>query len=228
MASNVGTNPLASFLEKQREARLIDEELQKMRSSQTVEAAIKIKQDIEQLMEVYDLTPEQLMEAVCLLFNLAKPIGYSSEGLLNSEGDSGSIDFGRPESKPEDAPASPPAKKGESKASRANKSRAPVNQSLVPAKKVIILSDAERQAGLDRSSAQGSAKTTVRRRGSSSKGADSLVAAARGKWAVRTYVNPHTGEEVRSRGPNHRVLNEWRAKYGCEAVEQWVSEGEPS
>ncbi|WP_143743892.1 DNA binding protein [Marinobacter sp. C18] len=224
MASDDGANPLASFLEKQREARLIDEELQRMRSSQTVEAAIKIKQDIEQLMEVYDLTPEQLMEAVCLLFNLAKPIGYAGEDLLNSELASHNPDVGRSGSG--SALVSPPSKSEEGRAARTKRSRAPVNQSLVPAKKVTILSDEERQAGMNQSSAQASTKATTKKSSASAKDADSLVAPARGKRVVRTYVNPHTGETVKSRGANHRVLNEWRARYGYDTVEHWVADGD--
>lgn len=38
---------------------------------------------------------------------------------------------------------------------------------------------------------------------------------------VKVYRNPHTGEEVRTRGGNHKVLNQWRQEYGKEEVKGW-------
>lgn len=38
------------------------------------------------------------------------------------------------------------------------------------------------------------------------------------------YLNPHTGEEVRTRGGNHKTLNAWRVKYGREEVSNWIQE----
>lgn len=38
---------------------------------------------------------------------------------------------------------------------------------------------------------------------------------------LKTYKNPHTGEVVKTRGGNHKVLNAWREKYGKEAVNSW-------
>ncbi|MBK1850268.1 H-NS histone family protein [Marinobacter sp. 1-4A] len=43
----------------------------------------------------------------------------------------------------------------------------------------------------------------------------------RAKRPLKTYKNPHTGEEVQTRGGNHKVLNEWRQKHGKEAVQSW-------
>ncbi len=43
----------------------------------------------------------------------------------------------------------------------------------------------------------------------------------RAKRPMKTYKNPHTGEVVKTRGGNHKVLNEWRKKYGKEAVQSW-------
>lgn len=43
----------------------------------------------------------------------------------------------------------------------------------------------------------------------------------RAKRPMKTYKNPHTGEMVKTRGGNHKVLNEWREKHGKEAVQSW-------
>ncbi|WP_144822352.1 histone-like nucleoid-structuring protein, MvaT/MvaU family [Marinobacter piscensis] len=43
----------------------------------------------------------------------------------------------------------------------------------------------------------------------------------RAKRPLKTYKNPHTGEVVKTRGGNHKVLNAWREKYGKEAVQSW-------
>ncbi|EMP55931.1 transcriptional regulator MvaT, P16 subunit [Marinobacter santoriniensis NKSG1] len=44
---------------------------------------------------------------------------------------------------------------------------------------------------------------------------------SRPKRPMKTYKNPHTGEVVKTRGGNHKTLNEWRDKYGKEAVQSW-------
>ena len=43
----------------------------------------------------------------------------------------------------------------------------------------------------------------------------------RAKRPEKTYHNPHTGEVVKTRGGNHKTLNEWREKHGKEAVQSW-------
>jgi len=40
---------------------------------------------------------------------------------------------------------------------------------------------------------------------------------------VKIYENPHTGEIVETRGPNHKTLREWREQYGKETVQSWTS-----
>lgn len=45
--------------------------------------------------------------------------------------------------------------------------------------------------------------------------------APRAKRPMKTYKNPHTGEVVKTRGGNHKTLNEWREKHGKEAVQSW-------
>jgi len=47
------------------------------------------------------------------------------------------------------------------------------------------------------------------------------ASAGRPKRPMKTYKNPHTGEVVKTRGGNHKTLNEWRNKYGKEAVQGW-------
>ena len=44
---------------------------------------------------------------------------------------------------------------------------------------------------------------------------------SRPKRPMKVYKNPHTGEVVETRGGNHKVLNEWRAEHGKEAVQSW-------
>ncbi len=41
------------------------------------------------------------------------------------------------------------------------------------------------------------------------------------KRSMKSYKNPHTGEVVRTRGGNHKTLNEWRSQYGRETVKSW-------
>ncbi len=43
----------------------------------------------------------------------------------------------------------------------------------------------------------------------------------RAKRPMKTYKNPHTGEVVKTRGGNHKTLNEWRKKHGKETVQSW-------
>jgi hypothetical protein len=47
------------------------------------------------------------------------------------------------------------------------------------------------------------------------------AAGTRAKRPMKTYKNPHTGEVVKTRGGNHKTLNEWRQKWGKEAVQSW-------
>lgn len=48
-----------------------------------------------------------------------------------------------------------------------------------------------------------------------------VATSSRPKRPLKTYKNPHTGEVVKTRGGNHKTLNEWREKYGKEAVQGW-------
>lgn len=40
---------------------------------------------------------------------------------------------------------------------------------------------------------------------------------------VKQYQNPHNGEVIETKGGNHKLLKEWKAQYGAEEVESWVS-----
>ncbi|MDD0997534.1 DNA binding protein [Pseudomonas sp. TNT2022 ID1044] len=40
---------------------------------------------------------------------------------------------------------------------------------------------------------------------------------------VKVYKNPNTGEVVETKGGNHKILKEWKAKYGSETVESWLT-----
>ncbi|MDU8502146.1 histone-like nucleoid-structuring protein, MvaT/MvaU family [Pseudomonas syringae] len=60
---------------------------------------------------------------------------------------------------------------------------------------------------------------------SSRKGAV-VVADAKGTRkprSVKVYKNPHSGEIVETKGGNHKTLKEWKAQYGGDEVEAWVT-----
>jgi len=40
---------------------------------------------------------------------------------------------------------------------------------------------------------------------------------------VKVYKNPHTGEVVETKGGNHKILKEWKAQYGSDIVESWLT-----
>ena len=40
---------------------------------------------------------------------------------------------------------------------------------------------------------------------------------------VKQYKNPNTGEVIETKGGNHKVLKEWKAKWGSDVVESWVT-----
>lgn len=43
------------------------------------------------------------------------------------------------------------------------------------------------------------------------------------KRALKTYVNPHTGEKIQTRGHNHNTLKAWKKEYGAAEVEKWLT-----
>lgn len=40
---------------------------------------------------------------------------------------------------------------------------------------------------------------------------------------VKQYKNPHNGEIIETKGGNHKLLKEWKAQYGGDTVESWLS-----
>jgi hypothetical protein len=40
---------------------------------------------------------------------------------------------------------------------------------------------------------------------------------------MKQYKNPNTGDVIETKGGNHKVLKEWKAKWGSDLVESWVT-----
>ncbi|HYQ52739.1 DNA binding protein [Pseudomonas putida] len=40
---------------------------------------------------------------------------------------------------------------------------------------------------------------------------------------VKQYKNPHNGEIIETKGGNHKLLKEWKAAYGADEVESWLT-----
>lgn len=40
---------------------------------------------------------------------------------------------------------------------------------------------------------------------------------------MKIYKNPYTGEMVETKGGNHKTLKEWKAEYGSDIVESWLT-----
>jgi hypothetical protein len=40
---------------------------------------------------------------------------------------------------------------------------------------------------------------------------------------LKVYKNPESGEVVETKGGNHKILKEWKAKYGADKVESWLT-----
>ncbi|MNC46090.1 hypothetical protein D3C75_950900 [compost metagenome] len=59
------------------------------------------------------------------------------------------------------------------------------------------------------------------KRGRSS-AAIALKGGSRRARQVKVYTNPHNGETVETKGGNHKVLKEWKTKYGAATVESWL------
>ncbi|UXH38779.1 histone-like nucleoid-structuring protein, MvaT/MvaU family [Pseudomonas promysalinigenes] len=47
--------------------------------------------------------------------------------------------------------------------------------------------------------------------------------APRRERQVKQYKNPHNGEIIETKGGNHKLLKEWKAQYGGDVVEGWLS-----
>ena len=40
---------------------------------------------------------------------------------------------------------------------------------------------------------------------------------------IKQYKNPNSGEVIETKGGNHKVLKEWKAKWGSDTVEGWAT-----
>ncbi|WP_455233512.1 histone-like nucleoid-structuring protein, MvaT/MvaU family [Geopseudomonas aromaticivorans] len=47
-------------------------------------------------------------------------------------------------------------------------------------------------------------------------------APARRTRTLKKYKNPHDGSVIETKGGNHKLLKEWKAKYGADVVEGWI------
>ncbi|WP_462379165.1 histone-like nucleoid-structuring protein, MvaT/MvaU family [Pseudomonas sp. Marseille-QA0892] len=48
------------------------------------------------------------------------------------------------------------------------------------------------------------------------------VRKTRAPRAVKRYVHPDSGEVIETKGGNHKLLKQWKAEHGSEAVEGWA------
>lgn len=46
----------------------------------------------------------------------------------------------------------------------------------------------------------------------------------RKKRILKVYKHPETGEIIKTRGGNHKLLKEWKAEHGGQEVEDWLVE----
>ncbi|NLZ78207.1 MAG: DNA binding protein [Gammaproteobacteria bacterium] len=49
------------------------------------------------------------------------------------------------------------------------------------------------------------------------------VTRTRSPRKTKRYNNPHNGEVIETKGGNHKTLKEWKAKWGGDTVESWVT-----
>lgn len=47
--------------------------------------------------------------------------------------------------------------------------------------------------------------------------------APRRERQVKQYKKPHNGEIIETKGGNHKLLKQWKAEYGSDEVESWLS-----
>ena len=53
--------------------------------------------------------------------------------------------------------------------------------------------------------------------------ARSTTTRTRSPRKTKQYNNPHTGDVIETKGGNHKTLKEWKAKWGGDTVESWVT-----
>ena len=57
----------------------------------------------------------------------------------------------------------------------------------------------------------------------SANAAPARQAAPRRTRKTKRYVNPHTQDVIETKGGNHKELKEWKAKWGNDEVESWMT-----
>lgn len=220
--STAGKDGLSAYLQKQREAQRIAEEIEELESDEIVRISLKIKHELEALMADYDLDPKQLVETTMLMFDLAEwrplsgKVDETSPSVSTQPAESektSSDDAQEPvasvagvvakKGRPKDKPAAT-AKQGQSK------------------RKVSASKGGETPAGKSMSTSR-VGRSPAKRAEDKSSGTRII---RRGRKAM-VYENPHTGQRVVAKGLNHRTLNEWRSEYGDEAVASWGRPQQP-
>lgn len=85
----------------------------------------------------------------------------------------------------------------------------------------LILSEAEKD-GLDLESIALAIAPHLGKASGKAAASSSAVRTPRKARAVKTYKNPHSGDTVKTKGGNNKVLKEWKAQYGANVVESWL------
>lgn len=244
MVGIMDTEALAKYLEKQREIRLLSEEVESLKTNEAIGQALKIKHELEALMADYELTAEQLMEVLVVFFGVNKPKKLTGDS--ESSDSSSSV-----ESRGESSPAPKKAVESQGVVAPRNEATASLSPGRAPsgegkpARKVTIRRKrafesesgdqvsptAPASDGVNSIEADGQnanvaerSKSTAVKKTPAKRKSKTAVESRGGKGRrrkLRVYTNPHTGEEVKTRGANHRTLNEWRTQYGRDAVDQW-------
>lgn len=224
------TASLSTYFDKQRELRDLAEKMEALKSEDEFATLTEnLKGDIGSVMAKYDLGPEQMLEAVCQLFNLDNPLNR----LTGSDSDRGQQDASpsgiqSTAAQPESTKVTP-SPRNESSASPKGGSGGLTGMSA-PKKVVIRSRNAEKsntRVGVRADDPVNESQSDERpdeKAPVSSASVSPLVAPAlsRGSRKLLTYKNPHTGEVVQTRGKNHRTLNAWRAQFGKDEVENWL------
>lgn len=52
--------------------------------------------------------------------------------------------------------------------------------------------------------------------------AKTIASRVRKQRKLKTYRNPNTGEEVSTRGGNHKTLKFWKSKYDLQFIDDWL------
>lgn len=57
---------------------------------------------------------------------------------------------------------------------------------------------------------------------SSGRQPEAKVKGTRRARVLKVYKNPHTGENIETKGGNHSTLKQWKAEHGADEVESWL------